>query len=696
MSGIPDIPWHGPVPLRPGSGLAGRAGELRELLDARRTYDVIVLTAWSGVGKTSFVDAAVIPTLQRDGRRFVPTPVRWQDALDAAGLRSGAVSDPRAGAERLYRVVIESDPGSTKPIDEVLADQARGRPPIIVLDQFEELLRYHAQLAEELLRVAGQTARDVGVPHVVIARAEYRERLRPVEVPSAAVWSMSLSELSEQSLPSVIRGPAKVAKVEVTEDAVNLLVGWWTKARSVVGKRQLQGVVTEAIADVGLLHFQSLLWSFKHWAVARGETGHLIDERMVGEYATARTNEKAYTEPTPAWVFQDALVQYVRNQADKLGDAAGKHQQDGAAPTWRNGPRLLLARVAPALTAAGFKQPQTVHSLIPHALGDELTPRRASQFAESLQHGGSETESSLLKGFRDSGPSKRDGVQPAGIASANGWDGAKVVAEMLSALREALRHMSEPEINILRAYGRTGESIYELVHDGMGAALKEWAKAFLEQPVATIGVIAEQPGRAVVGAKLGPAMLVAPGAGAAELWGAVGPWKRPRRKEAMIAISRLGWPGSAIIDTTFEDICLNRCNLRGASFIGCTFKNVVFKDCDLVATLLLDCRLQDVTFDGAKSDELERPVDLLTIKNPSDSSSVTFDHLPTTTGLFLVGLTGGKWSIRDSTVRHLVVEATKAVTIHLYDTHAYAVSRPDVVSFVPHGRTTLSETTLDQ
>src|SRR3954454_464907 len=69
-------PYVGPRPLRTGEDLPARELEVRDLTDLLIAERIALLHAPSGAGKTSLIQAGVIPLLERDGKLLSEKPFR--------------------------------------------------------------------------------------------------------------------------------------------------------------------------------------------------------------------------------------------------------------------------------------------------------------------------------------------------------------------------------------------------------------------------------------------------------------------------------------------------------------------------------------------------------------------------------------------------------------------------------------------
>lgn len=118
--------------------LCGRADVIAEIVDNCRKERLTVLTAEPGLGVTSLLRAGVAPALRREGF-IVAVFSEWQGRFFGANLNEAIASAVREEADPLFYAQNES-------LDELLANvRARtGKPVAILLDQFEDYVRCHA------------------------------------------------------------------------------------------------------------------------------------------------------------------------------------------------------------------------------------------------------------------------------------------------------------------------------------------------------------------------------------------------------------------------------------------------------------------------------------------------------------------------------------------------------------------------
>ena len=189
-------PYPGPRPFKRGETLYGRERETAELLDLLIAERIVLLSSPSGAGKTSLVQAALIPELEREGFRVLPP------------MRPGLLAEDVAQLGRLRSTVTcsacccrwsESCPRPSRPPwpswpDASLADyldrlarrshggEGHWHGDVLIFDQFEEILTVDptdrdAKLA--FFEQVGQALRDRNRWALFSIREEYVAALDP-------------------------------------------------------------------------------------------------------------------------------------------------------------------------------------------------------------------------------------------------------------------------------------------------------------------------------------------------------------------------------------------------------------------------------------------------------------------------------------------------------------------------------------
>jgi WD40 repeat protein len=171
-------PYVGPRPYERGDrrNFFGRKRETRDLLSLILAERVVLFYAPSGAGKTSLLNAQVIPALEEEGFNVLPVARVGSDLPPGIGpqdVQNGFVFSALMGlagedvpADTLTGHTLLSFLHQTWPEEE---ESLEPRPPILILDQFEEILTTHRDRWQdargffEQVRDALQEMRSLGV-----------------------------------------------------------------------------------------------------------------------------------------------------------------------------------------------------------------------------------------------------------------------------------------------------------------------------------------------------------------------------------------------------------------------------------------------------------------------------------------------------------------------------------------------------
>lgn len=234
MSATPPAnPYVGPRALRTGEALYGRDREVARLYDLMLAERIVLLYSPSGAGKSSLLQAGLVPRLHAEG--FTIRPV----------VRVGMAppTDAPAGVNRYVLstlLSLEEDVPKDRQLDVAtlarctLAEYLARRPEadadeVLLLDQFEELLTVDpTAVAEKRVFFAqlGEALRDTRLWVVLAMREDFIAGLDPYRaaVPRKLSTTFRLDLLGREAALLAVRGPAAAVGVTFEVEAAERLV----------------------------------------------------------------------------------------------------------------------------------------------------------------------------------------------------------------------------------------------------------------------------------------------------------------------------------------------------------------------------------------------------------------------------------------------------------------------------------------
>ena len=323
VSGVIDSPYRGLSAFeeQDAAFFFGREAATTELLEriSRHLHgaSLLVVSGVSGAGKSSLLQAGVLPRIRGAGLAAAPGSARWPclvftptrtplDELalrvavlagaDAAAVRRGLNADPAGFALTARQAALTPAPGQGSTPGSLAAgrpSQPRGQRLLLVVDQFEQLF---TQCADEEQRRAFITALctaastghgpsdDVPAALVVLGvRADFEARCADyVRLADAVQDRYLVTAMTERQLRMAITEPAKAAGSRVDDDLAEVLLA---HART----RQ------PGTAGAGVLPLLSHALD-QAWRSRTGEALTLADYERTGgiEGAVADSAQRAY------------------------------------------------------------------------------------------------------------------------------------------------------------------------------------------------------------------------------------------------------------------------------------------------------------------------------------------------------------------------------------------------------------------
>ncbi|WNG60069.1 PQQ-binding-like beta-propeller repeat protein [Archangium gephyra] len=231
-------PFVGPRAFQQGEPLFGRDREVQQLLDLLIAERIVLLFAPSGAGKTSLIQAALLPRLADEG--FHPLPVVRVNLSPPAEavkqahdnrfvlstllcLEEPLPQEQRTPVERLARMTLPDW------FEQRERELAQGGSPVLVFDQFEELITIDAPNREakaEFIHQVGAVLRDHGRWALFAIREDYLGGLEPYvrAVPTRLKTTLRLDLLGEEAARLAIQEPARLEGIDFTDEAASKLL----------------------------------------------------------------------------------------------------------------------------------------------------------------------------------------------------------------------------------------------------------------------------------------------------------------------------------------------------------------------------------------------------------------------------------------------------------------------------------------
>src|ERR1700674_367643 len=247
-------PYIGPRSFLTGEKLFGRGRETAELIDLLIAERVVLMSSPSGAGKSSLINACVIPLMREHGFKVFP-PMRVSRSLPSdvvvpsdtnrfvvsllLSLEEAQVPERRLPIDTLMRMTFEDYLAYRKQADST-SDSV-----LFVFDQFEEIqtIDPSQRAKQEFFDQVGRALRDRARWALFAMREEYVAALLPYgrSIPTRLVTSFRLDLLSKAAAMEAICEPARAAGVEFERGAVEEL----ERFLSLVRIQHADGTTTE-------------------------------------------------------------------------------------------------------------------------------------------------------------------------------------------------------------------------------------------------------------------------------------------------------------------------------------------------------------------------------------------------------------------------------------------------------------------
>ena len=232
----PANPYVGPRPFQTGERLYGRDRERAELRDLLIAQRIVVMYAPSGAGKTSLIQAALVPELEQIDFHVLPI-IRVNQPL-ANGWNHGSNRYVHSALLSLDSALPPSDQRGAKELAAMtLSDYvlARRRPvdsassDVFIFDQFEEILTLDPtdlEAKRAFFADVGQLLRNEERWAIFSLREDHLAALDPFlpAIPTRLATPFRLDLLGPEAARLAMQQPALSAGASFTDEAAQHLV----------------------------------------------------------------------------------------------------------------------------------------------------------------------------------------------------------------------------------------------------------------------------------------------------------------------------------------------------------------------------------------------------------------------------------------------------------------------------------------
>jgi hypothetical protein len=617
FASIDAAPWPGPRPITDDRHLKGRDNDAEIFLAAVLDHLLVVLTADSGVGKSSLLNGRLVPKLSAEGFRPVLID-QWHFEHD---------EDPREFVGRVVARTLADEelPAPTAERFWERVNERYGEQLVLVLDQFEELVRFQAGLFRRTLKWIAELNREYRIRVVISLRAEYHHQLRQLER-VARPFTMTTHRLEpiceEEYIREVIDGfDPRVGAI--TNEAREEIVTEWRAAR---------GMDTPP----GLLHLQGMLYVLHHRSMGDGPLVTIDDVDDLRNMAKA-----AHVSP-----FDFALQLAVDLKLAHCRSAAVAHGLDRILV---DGADALVHRIVPNLSSGGFKLVLDEWTVATRVLATEMARSRLddgqlrSIYADAkqacLEPTGEVQRDAWPEGSPDLGLRWCLGPRTVALGEGRSWTyqhrdwvpwehdprdissgpmlGMAPPAIMFQELRRFAFAMAWLEVASLirRSVPEPGRTMVALIHDGFGEALERGYAASEETFAHVMARLTGARGEELHWTRESISDFCSPN-------------HQSRSAAGHLSLVNVRWRDCTVRDVEFTDLVFVNGDFRGSRFEDCAFRGVTFVNCLLDNVFFADCVIEGGTTPDLLDAFLDLDVDVLTEEGDRQLPDFTIDVSP--------------------------------------------------------------------
>lgn len=605
-------PWRGAGPLTCSKidrkRLVNREDDVVNLGGAINGNKLLVVTAASGVGKSSFLNAGLFPELHRWGSKVLvannwhlgPTDFEEQ-------VKTGVEEFEKESKKRCPDLF---DPNDLTPWDRLGVDrddpwkgidEKYGARAVLILDQFEELIRHRRTHLDDVVRFVKRMNALYDIRIVISLRVEFEHSLQGL---MTAVQPFSLYRYV---LPRRTDMETVTKIIDSGEDAIPLdrkTEGGPIEPKATDGLLELWEREIDRSDGPGLLHLQGTLHALYHRASERAEgpaqillkdVEWLVNE--LGAVGDAKDGGTGFGDQ-PEDIFSLGLQKSAEAKIELCMEACRKA---GVNKYLVEGARGIVQRAVPLLSKGGYKVAFSEWDLVRHATSrqrDVLLPHVSASADEGKSAFDAFRTGAVSNSELGDALAPTDDVldystfrvathpcftvrssDPVGISAGPmfGMHADDILVEEMRRAALAMDWLRTTEsVRVTATDG--GERVLSLIHDGFGVALERWVDVQGNPPEAAL-------------------LLVTAARGETFDWAG----ERDESGKPTDFLSEFDGKGSyqTIVNLRWRD-CTVRAAFRRVIFANCDFRGTLFDNCRFEGVAFVNCLLDNVTFSGCR------------------------------------------------------------------------------------------------
>ena len=347
-------PYVGPRPFDVGDQAIffGRNREISEIASLVLAHPVVLVYGGSGTGKTSLVNAGILPSLRAKGfqdtrtaRVFGPMPVDFtEDEVwrisnlylfnTMTSLASSQSHEPRQFLDlNLHEFIQEYVlPDRNREDDRPEQNSRRPEHALLMFDQLEELFTCYAprwKEREDFFRQIADVIRAVNEYHslrvVFVMREEFLSHIEPFAclLPEELQTRYRLQGLCASSANHAIKGPVQnvAPNVSFEPDAIAVLVHRLRTFKAACAAGELREVQSECVEPMHLQLVCQKLWrrAMEHWEESPVEKNRITRELVERHADVDAALQEFYDEAVHQTVRETSVPEWrLREWCGKL------------------------------------------------------------------------------------------------------------------------------------------------------------------------------------------------------------------------------------------------------------------------------------------------------------------------------------------------------------------------------------------